>query len=310
VIGTTIGRFLLLDRIGVGGVADVFLARDPRGRRLVVKRLLEARAADGAYRERLRMEGRLGLLCDHDNLVHTLEVGEADGLPYVAVELLPGRTLEEVLACAGRPAPAVAVQLVLQLLEALLHLHACCEADGQPLGLVHRDVCPANVMVAPDGRLRLFDLGVAVATSAPGSYDPGLVAGRPAYASPEAVRGRPLDGRADVWSAGVMLHELLTGERLFVRDDPVRTLAAVAGAPIPAPSEVREELDVRLDGRVLRALCREPVERYANAAAFSAGLSAWARDAGVELTDAGVVGWLRLIRADTDPAPPVVPPRP
>ena len=280
VIGAIIGPNEVLERLAVGGQADVFLARGQNGRRVVVKRLLRERVGSPGYRERLLAEGRLGLLCEHPALVRTLEVGEDDGLAWLALEYLQGETLEEALQRAGCPPWLVAVDLVRALLLALDHLHGLADEDGSPLGVVHRDVCPANIMLARNGRVRLFDLGVATETSLPDSYDPGLLAGRPAYAAPEAVRGRPLDGRADIWSAAVILHELLTCERLFRRYDAVRTLTAVVGAPIPAPSDRRPGLDPALDRVVMRGLRREPVERWRTATEFEAALSEWAAGKG------------------------------
>lgn len=304
-LGARIGRYEVVGRLAVGGLADVFLAREDGGRQVVIKRLLAERGGEAAYRERLETEGRIGLACDHPGLVRTLEASEHDGLAYVALELLPGTTLEEAVQRSGYPPAAAAVEIVRRLLAALHHLHGVRGEDGQPMGVVHRDVCPANVMLAPDGGVRLFDLGVAVETQRNGSYDPGLLAGRPAYTAPEAVRGRPLDARADLWSAAVVLHELLSRERLFLRSDPVRTLTAVAGELISPPSARRGEVDPALDAVVMRGLRRERVERWHDAATFEAALAALADGDGPD----ALVGWPARLSAGSPPDPRPGPPR-
>jgi serine/threonine-protein kinase len=178
-----------------------------------------------------------------------------------------------------------------QLLQALEHVHTRTDEAGEPAHLVHRDVCPANLMIRPSGRLALFDFGIAVRGPRTDTYDPGILAGRPAYVAPEAARGKAVDGRSDVWSAGVVFWELLVGARLFRKADVVRTLSAVTSAPVRPPSQVDKGVHKALDNSALRALSREPAGRYPTAARFEADLAAWARLAGREATDADVAAW-------------------
>lgn len=290
-----IGRFEVVERLAVGNVAEVYLAGDPGagGRRVVVKRLLAEKRDEEAWRRRVIDEGRLGALCHDEGVGGTVEVGEADGLPYVVVEFVDGLPLEQILAARGGAAPPVAitVRLVRDLLAALEHVHTREDESGVAAGLVHRDVCPANLMVRPDGRLVLFDFGVAVRGPRIDTYDPGILAGRPAYVAPEAARGKAVDARADVWSAGVVFWELLVGERLFHRADVVQTLTAVTSAPLRPPSFARPGVHKALDNSALRALARDVAGRYPSCGRFEADLAAWARLAGTEATASQVAAW-------------------
>ncbi len=294
-----IGRFRVIERLAVGNIAEVYLAEAPPRApgsppaRVVIKRLLVERSREDNWRQRVIDEGRLGALCHHAGVGGTVEVGEAGGLPYVVVEYLEGVTLEVALATTGaRPSVEVAVQIIRELLAALDHVHSRQDEAGEDAHLVHRDVCPANVMIGLDGRLVLFDFGIAVRGPRTDTYDPGILAGRPAYVSPEAARGKPVDARADVWSVGVMLWELLVGERLFHRGDVVRTLTAVTSAPLKPPSHLQPRVHRALDNATLRALSRARDDRYPSAARFEADLAAWARLAGREARSADVAAWV------------------
>lgn len=292
-----IGRFDVVERLAVGNVAEVYLAEAPgadngQPRRVVVKRLLAEKGDEEVWRQRVIDEGRLGALCHHPGVGGTVEVGQADGLPYVVVDYIDGITLEQALNSAGGPPSVdVTVHLMRQLLQALEHVHGCTDEGGDVVGLVHRDVCPANIMLRPSGRLTLFDFGIAVKGARTDTYDPGILAGRAAYLAPEAARGKPVDARADVWSAGVVFWELLVGARLFHKGDIVQTLSAVTSSPIRPPSHVDKAVHKALDNSALRALSREPAGRYPSAARFDADLAAWARLAGREATDDDVVAW-------------------
>jgi serine/threonine-protein kinase len=292
-----IGRFEVIERLAVGNVAEVYLAQEPTAdpgqpKRVVIKRLLAEKAGETIWHDRVVAEGRLGALCHHPGIGGTVEVGQADGLPYVVVEFLEGGTLEQALATASAlPSVEVTVYLMRQLLDALEHVHTRTDETGEEVGLVHRDICPANIMILPSGRLALFDFGIAVRGGRTDTYDPGIFAGRPAYVAPEAARGNAVDARADVWSAGVVFWEMLVGKRLFYREDIVQTLSAVTSEPIRPPSHLRKEVHRALDNSALRALSREPAGRYPSAARFEADLAGWARLAGREATDADVAQW-------------------
>ena len=294
-----IGRFRVIERLAGGNISEVYLAEAPPlsagslPGRVVIKRLLVEKSQEDDWRQRVLDEGRLGALCHHPGVGGTVEVGETGGLPYVVVEYLEGVTLEVALAAAGpRPSVEVTVRIIRELLAALEHVHSRQDEAGEDAHLVHRDVCPANVMIRPDGRLALFDFGIAVRGPRTDTYDPGILAGRPAYVSPEAARGKPVDGRADVWSVGVLLWELLVGERLFHRGDVVRTLTAVTSAPLRPPSHLQPQVHRALDNVTLRALSRDRHGRYPSAARFQADLEAWARLAGREAPPAEVASWV------------------
>ncbi|HEX9050082.1 MAG TPA: serine/threonine-protein kinase [Anaeromyxobacter sp.] len=263
------GRFLLVDRVAVGGMAEVFAAvrrGDPPGRYYAVKRILPTLAED---RELVRMfldEARLVVQLAHPGIVPVHELGRQETGYYIAMDYVAGRDLRALIDRARRAGERLPVSLcahvVWRVADALDHAHRRRDARGTELRVVHRDVSPANVLVGFDGSVRIIDFGIAQASIRSGPHR-AVLRGKFAYMSPEMVRGLPVDRRSDVFSLGVVLHELLTGERLFYGPSELAVMERVRAADVRPPSARNPAVSSALDAVVLRALARDPEARYA-----------------------------------------------
>jgi eukaryotic-like serine/threonine-protein kinase len=265
---TPFGPWLLLERVAVGGMAEVFLARragQPARRLYALKRMLTHLADDAELVTMFLDEARVLAQLSHPAILPLRELGREDGVYYIAYDYLPGKdlkALQQRLKAAGARLPVpVAAWVAARVADALDHAHRRRGARGEALRVVHNDVSPANVLLGFDGSVRIIDFGIAQAALRERRGEAAL-RGKLAYLSPEAVRGLPVDRRADVFSLGVVLHELLTGERLFSTRSELATLAEVRSAEVPPPSARRPEVPAALDAVALRALAREPGQRW------------------------------------------------
>ena len=272
----TFGPYTLEKKLGSGGMAEVFLARydAPEGfsKQLVVKRMHAGLADEEHFVRMFLDEARLSARLSHPNVVQVFDFGQADGAYFLAMEYIEGATLRDLWQACQReksvfPA-AVVVSIGMALCDALHHVHTAVDADGSPLRIVHRDVSPQNVMITRRGEVKLLDLGIAKADGLTEQTQVGVLKGKFAYMSPEQVRHQSLDGRSDVFSVGILLHELLTGERLFRREVDLQTLRAVEEHPIPDLRGVRPDAPDRLSQAVAWALERDPAQRAPSAQAL------------------------------------------
>ncbi|MCT9819449.1 Stk1 family PASTA domain-containing Ser/Thr kinase [Microbacterium sp. W1N] len=271
------GRYRVDDLIGRGGMASVYRGEDTTlGRTVAIKILKPELAADASFRTRFRLEAQAASRMSHPTIVRVFDAGEdvatdVDGherpVPYIVMELVDGRLLKDVIADGSVPV-ADAVRYVDGILEALEYSHRA--------GVVHRDIKPGNVMVTPTGQVKVMDFGIARAVSDSSSTvaETTAIIGTAAYFSPEQAKGEPVDGRADLYSAGVVLYELLTGRAPFRGESPVAVAYQhVSEAPIP-PSELVGAVSRSLDAVVLRALAKDPFQRFQDAASFRTALEA------------------------------------
>jgi serine/threonine protein kinase len=277
-----IGSYTLLRLLAEGGMAEVWLARKagPLGvsKLVVVKRILSHQARNRDFVDAFIDEARLTVRLQHPNIVQVLEVGEEQGRPFLALELVDGLDLDRLwheLARRGRPLPiGVAAHIAAGLLRALDYAHALSDEAGQPLHVVHRDISPPNILLGRHGEVKLADFGIARARGRLAKTAFGLVKGKAAYMSPEQAAGLPLDGRSDLFAVGVILWESLTGARLFDAGDDFATMRRAREAQVAAPSTKRSEIDPALDAIVLRLLAKNPADRYPRAKAAMAALEA------------------------------------
>lgn len=278
------GRFELLGRIGVGGMAEVYLARESvegvGARLVVVKRLLHNVAADRRLVAMFEDEVRLAMQLSHPNVCHVLDVGESDGVPFLAMEWVDGVTLDDVIDATAEgddPMPIeLAEHVAIEIAGALHYAHRLTDDQGQPLGVVHRDVTPSNIMVGFDGNVSLIDFGIARTRTQLMRTHPGAVKGKLGYLAPEQCVGREVDLRADVFALGVCLYETLTGEELYGGETLYETMSAILDREsLPSARDVRPEVPVELDRIIQRALAMDPDHRFETAGAM--------RDALVEL---------------------------
>ncbi len=258
------GRYRVIRRLGSGGMADVYLAEDTQlGRQVALKVLYRRFAEDSEFVERFRREASSAAGLQHPNVVSVFDRGEWDGTYYIAMEYLPGRNLKQVVRDYGALDPALAVDLVMQILKAARFAHR--------RGIVHRDIKPHNVIVDDEGRAKVTDFGIARAGTSD-MTETGSIMGTAQYLSPEQAQGHPVDARADLYSIGIVLYELLTGRLPFDAESPVTiALKQVSEDPVP-PMQLNPAVSPALDSVVMRALRKDPGERFQDADSFMAAL--------------------------------------
>jgi serine/threonine-protein kinase len=271
------GRYRVIRRLGSGGMANVYLAEDEElGRRVAIKVLDEKHANDEQFVERFRREAKNAASLSHPNIVSIYDRGEAEGTYYIAMEYIEGRSLKELIVARGPLPIDRAVAYARQILGAVRFAHR--------KGIVHRDIKPHNVLVDTDGRLKVTDFGIARAGAASQMTEAGSIIGTAQYLSPEQARGAPVDQRSDLYSVGIVLYEMLTGSVPFSGDTPVEiAMKHISAVPRP-PSEARPEVPEDLDLVVLRALAKDPRDRFQSAEEMDAELGRVA--AGLPVTDA------------------------
>ena len=273
-----LGRYILLTRLAAGGMAEIFLAEPAAeqgsGRVLVVKRILPHLADSPELLAMFHNEARLAAQIAHPNVCRLSELGEERGQHFIAMEYLEGVTFARLGAdlARGPRAPGdfrLAAALVAQACEGLHHAHELCGEDGRPLGLVHRDVSPQNLIVTTAGVVKVLDFGIAKVHDAVVKTHSGVVKGKFQYMSPEQIAGRAVDRRADLFALGAVLFELVSGQPLFARPNVLDVTRAIAEEPIPRLRSARPDAPPGFDELVARLLARDPGERPASARALA-----------------------------------------
>jgi serine/threonine-protein kinase len=306
------GRYRILQKLGSGGMANVYLAEDEElGRRVAIKILNERHASDDQFVERFRREAKNAAGLSHPNIVSVYDRGEAEGTYYIAMEYLEGRSLKERIV-EGPLAISAAIEVTRQILRALGFAHR--------RGIVHRDIKPHNVLLVQDGagdgepRFKVTDFGIS-RTTASQMTEAGSIVGTAQYLSPEQARGAPVDQRSDIYSVGIVLYELLTGTLPFSGETPLEiAMKHLSEIPRP-PSELRSEIPADLDMVVLRALAKDPEDRFESAEEMERELARVAGGGGVtaETAEAATAVLSGAGLADTAPTMisrrPVVAPR-
>ncbi len=283
--------------VGRGGMAEVYRAvacdGPYAGRTVAVKRLLPALAGDPAYAALFAQEAEITRRLRHPHVVEVLDAGLADGAPYIAMELVDGRNLRQILAQCARRGILLPVDfgahVAHAIAEALAHAHAGRDDAGRPLGIVHCDVSPSNVFISRTGEIKLGDFGVAVR---PGAAAPagGGAFGKIRYLAPEQIRGEPPTPRTDLFALAAVLFELLTNAPAFPGADGNEVGQRILAGTLRAPSELRPEVPFALDALVLRALQPDPAARHESAAAFAVELAgAYDASIGTDIAIAAVV---------------------
>ena len=268
------GRYVLLDRVGVGGMAEVFRAVMPGAqgfqRTFVVKRILGERAQSPYFVDMFVREARINAVLHHPNIVQVFDFGEVGGTYFLAMEYVRGRDVSAIarrLRHRARPVRSASPRSSrTRWPRRSGYAHALTSPDGTPLNVVHRDVSPSNIICQRAGGVKLLDFGIAQALTEPeAEKTQRMFKGKIAYVAPERIKGQPADSRADLFSLGVVLWELLAGRKLFRGKTEVETLQNVVEMPVPALSSLRADVPAELEEIVARALARDPAERYATA---------------------------------------------
>ncbi len=314
---STFGKYRLIAVLGQGGMADVFLAvlAGPEGlgfsKLVVIKRLRSNLASDPEFVAMLVDEARIAARLNHPNVVQTHEVGVIQNEYYIAMEYLDGQPLNRIVqrARAARRADAAGTPLdiplayrlgiVRDMLAGIHHAHELVDFDGAPLGLVHRDVTPQNVFVTYEGQVKVVDFGIAKARGRATETAQGVVKGKVAYMAPEQASAQEVDRRADVFGAGVVLWELLTGERMWKGLEDVAIIQKLMLDKIPSsPRAIRPDVPKALDAIVTKALARKPADRYATARDLLVDIERYMESEGLKCTPRELGEWVGALFAD------------
>jgi len=279
-VGRTLGHNTILAKLAAGGMAEIFLATQ-RGalgvaRLVVVKRILPSLAENDEFRSMFHDEARIAAQLEHPNIIRVEDFGEdpQDHSLYMVMEYVEGVPVIDRLKVAAKAKQPVDVRwaatVITQAAEGLHFAHELERADGSGvnLGLVHRDISPHNILVTPNGIVKVFDFGIAKAMDRMTQTAAGVVKGKFAYMSPEQARGGAIDRRSDVFSLAIVLWEMLTLKRLFARGNDLDTYRALLETKVPRASELRADVFPELDNVIAYALAREPEGRFATARAF------------------------------------------
>jgi Tol biopolymer transport system component/predicted Ser/Thr protein kinase len=268
-LGRTLGHYAIVEKLGEGGMGAVYKALDTRLERYVALKILPAgQMSDPDRRRRFAQEAKSASALNHPNIVTIYDIGETEGVYYIAMEYVAGRPLEDLVGGKGLPLRE-ALGLAIQIADGLGKAHAA--------GIVHRDLKPSNIMVTPDGLVKILDFGLAKLVESPvpaadqgatmtsprsPATEEGVILGTVSYMSPEQAAGKPVDARSDIFSFGSVLYEMLTGRRAFEGETKVSTLAAVIATDPAPPQTSRGPLPPEVERVVMRALRKDPQRRW------------------------------------------------
>ena len=294
------GPYVVYERLGQGGMASVHRAVTHGiagfSREVALKRMLPSVASNAELVKSFVREARLASYLRHANVAQTYELGKVGDIYFIAMELVAGKNLREILkhcvmVCGAMPV-AIALNIINQLCDALDYAHNLRDESGEPLGIIHRDVSPANLIISEAGVLKLIDFGIAKASSADLRTMSGTVKGKFSYMAPEYLVTGKCDARADLFAVGVIAHELLSNRPLFQGKDDMDTLIRVRDMTIDPPSKRNRDVAPELDDIILTALAREPDRRWQHATALRNAMTTITKRLGLVATDADVVAWV------------------
>jgi len=298
---TKFGKYLLLERIAVGGMAEVFVAKafgvEGFERLLAIKKILPTMGEDAEFIRMFVDEARIAVQLAHANIVQVLELGKHDESLYIAMEYVSGRDLRQLMGRFRKrqePMPLPQACLIVgEVCEALDHAHRKRDAQGRALGIVHRDVSPQNVLVSFEGEVKLIDFGIAKAESRLQKTQSGILKGKFSYMSPEQVKGDAVDGRSDVFACGILLWELVCGEKLFAGDSDYAILEKVRLGAIPPPRSRNPRCPEALERAILKSLAIDPARRYQTASELHDDLMRFTVASGAVFGARQLATWLR-----------------
>ncbi|HET9621661.1 MAG TPA: protein kinase [Kofleriaceae bacterium] len=294
---TRLGKYEILTSLASGGMARIYIARATGigafERHVVLKLILPERAHDQTAVQMFLDEARLAASLNHQNVAQVFEVGQDAGVHFLAMEYVHGQDLRALLAKAGSEGTRVPLELALTVVAGaaagLHHAHERRTSDGVPMGIVHRDVSPSNLMIGYDGAVKLLDFGIAKATMRSVETQSGIIKGKFAYMSPEQCRGRDVDRRSDVFSLGILLYEVTTQHRCFRADSDFDTMHRIVTGDVVRPTRLVLGYPAELEAIVMKALAVDPAERYASAGELLEAIEGFAFEARMPLS-AGALG--------------------
>ncbi|MBW2732246.1 MAG: protein kinase [Deltaproteobacteria bacterium] len=309
-LGGTLGPYRILELINIGGMAEIYLSEvlDVQGRRrqLALKVIHAELADDPRFVQMLKDEATLAVGLDHPHIVQTFDLGCVDNVFFLPMEYIDGfdlfKLLKRVTKGGGQLPVSVALFITHKMLSGLQYAHEKHDAQGQPLTIIHRDISPQNILLSRQGAVKLVDFGIAKAANLSSRTRAGMIKGKLVYMSPEQSFGEKLDQRSDLYSAGVVLYEALTGRSLYTENNPVQLIQMVRRAEIPPPSTLRPELG-DVDGLVMRALQRSPDDRYQSAREFHAVLAEELQRQAPNYDAQALGGFMRSVLDEQEDAP-------
>lgn len=274
------GKYFLIDKVAIGGMAEVFKAKTfSHGgfeKLLVIKRILQHLSDNREFVDMFIDEAKISVLLQQPNIVQTYDFGKIRENYFIAMECVEGKDLKGILRKLAERRKLLpieyAVYICHEVCKGLDYAHKKANLRGEPLGIVHRDMSPSNVLVAYTGEIKIADFGIAKAEISIYNTKDGVLKGKFEYMSPEQASGQPIDARSDIFAVGIMLHEMLTGRRLFKSESEIRTLERIKAVDVKPPSDTNPNVPARLDEIVMRALSRDVADRYADAREFQTDL--------------------------------------
>jgi eukaryotic-like serine/threonine-protein kinase len=301
-------RYTVLERLGGGGQAEVFrgVSESIQGfkKPVAIKRVLPHLTTNPQFVAMFLDEARLSLFLQHANIVQVFDISKAaDGTYFLVMEFVDGCDLKALISHQRSVDIGLTLYIMIEAAKGLHYAHTLDHPQtGEPLGIVHRDVSPPNIMLSKNGEVKVVDFGLAKAGSQVEITDEGVVKGKFAYLAPEAAFGKEVDARADVFALGIITWEMLTGRRLFYADDPHQTIELVRAARVPSISAMNPKVDAELDAIVRKALARHPENRTASAADYADELAhhLFARE--LKVTSRNVSQAVQAVRASKKPS--------
>jgi serine/threonine-protein kinase len=274
-------RYRVIERLESGGMAEVFRAESEglQGfrKQVAIKRVLPHLSSKKKFISMFLDEARLSAQLSHSNCVQVFDIGVGDSAFFIVMEFVDGANLKAIIEHikkSGRDFPVeAAVYIALELCKGLAYAHELTDSNGVPLHIVHRDMSPPNVLITKHGEIKIVDFGLAKANSQLERSEPGIIKGKFSYLSPEAAMGQDVDARTDVFAVGIILWELLAGQRLFLGDTDFQTVKRVQAAQVPSVAQINKKVPVELERIIARALARDPAARFPTARALGAELS-------------------------------------
>jgi len=295
------GKYYLLDRVSVGGMAEVYKAKsygvEGFEKIIAIKRILPAMGEDRDFVKMFIDEAKIAGQLSHANICQIFELGRIETAHFIAMEYIWGKDLLQIqnrFRKLGERMPvAMACYVIARVCEGLHYAHKKRDALGRPLEIVHRDCSPQNMLISYEGEVKLIDFGIAKAASRSSRTNAGVLKGKFGYMSPEQVRGLPLDRRSDIFAIGTVLYETLTGQRLFLGESDFSTLERVRNADIVSPREICPEIPLAVDTIVMKALKRDPKDRYQWCSEMNADLRSFLGEQTAAFTNKNLSSWLR-----------------
>jgi len=300
-------RYRITERVAAGGMAEVFrgVAESMRGfkKNIAIKRILPSLTKNKKFVAMFLDEARLSLSLQHANIVQVFDIGHSEDTYFIVMEYVDGVDLKAILdwrrKINKRVPVAHSLYLVMEICKGLSYAHELRSSeDDAPLGIVHRDISPPNVLLSKQGEVKVVDFGLAKATSQVEVTDPGVVKGKMSYLSPEAARGEEVDHRADIFAAGILLYEMLTGKRLFYGETDYQTVELVRNAKIPPIRPQNPQVEPELEDIVRKALAKRKEDRFQSATDLQDALAQYSYSRGLKVISRDIAELVRQCLED------------